>query len=50
MQLLRQVAKCSYGKAVVQLPLRGVQLFGEVQKLLMFSQTKTELEYLIIQV
>jgi len=31
------VAKCSYGKAVVQLPLRGVQLFELARKLWMFS-------------
>ena len=42
-QFLRQVAKCSYGFAVVQLPLCGVKLFGQVQKLMLFSQAKTNL-------
>ena len=36
------VAKCSYGKAVMQLPLRGVQLFELARKLWMFSHTKTK--------
>ena len=35
-------AKCSYGGAVVQLPLRGVQLFEQARKLWMFSQAKTK--------
>jgi len=35
-----KVAKCSYGKAVVQLPLRGVQLFELARKLMMFSFRK----------
>ena len=33
-------AKCSYGKAIVQLPLRGVQLFELARKLMMFSFRK----------
>ena len=35
-------AKCSYGKAIVQLPLRGVQLFEQARKLRLFSHTKTK--------
>ena len=35
-------AKCSYGKAIVQLPLRGVQLFEQARKLMWFSLAKTE--------
>ena len=36
-------AKCSYGKAIVQLPLRGVQLFELARKLMWFSLAKTKL-------
>ena len=41
-QLMRQVAKCSYGFAVVQLQLRWVQLFEQARKLWMFSFWKLE--------